>query len=104
MGLLYGCVVELNKIRRHLINLRKITRKYTSIKIALEGYYNVTDELERNPQKAQEAFNQIIQQSINEEKDFEQEDDKTVKLDEKDKFVQQKTIEQILSVIKSLKS
>ena len=103
VGLLWGCIIELNKLQRHLIGLRKMTRKFSVIKIALEGYYNVTDELEREPDKAQQAFEEIWRSAIDEEIDFEKEEDKLKKSDARDRFAYEKTLDEIIRLISSLK-
>ncbi|MDL2266027.1 pentapeptide repeat-containing protein [Parabacteroides sp. OttesenSCG-928-G21] len=101
VGFICGCVVEINKIRRHLIGLREITRKFSVIKIALEGYYNVTDKLERNPIKAQESFERIMNEFIEFRVEFDRKEEEVKHRDDKEKFVPEKAAEISLQIAKN---
>gem|GEM_PF-4371596 len=99
VGFICGCVVEINKLRRHLISLREMTRKFSIIKIALEGYYNVTDKLQRDSGKAQGAFERIMNEFIDYRINFDEKDTEHKKRDDKEKFVPQKAVEAALEIL-----
>ena len=85
VGFIGVCVAQINRAQRQLVTLRKYTRKYKVIKVALEGYYKVEDKLKKTPEKAQETFSAIIKQGIAENMDTEKEENALIKDSEKDK-------------------
>lgn len=97
-GFLYACVVEINKLQRHLISLRSVALRYSEIQIGLEGYYAVSNELEKNPEKAQEVFNAIVQRAIVSEISFEQAKIKPEKVDRDEPLIQEKVLEKLSEI------
>lgn len=103
VGFICGCVIEMNRAQRQLVSLRKFNRKYSVIKIALEGYYRVLDKIDRSPQKAQETFDSIIQDTIRNDVDIDKEEERIKKMETKDAFLQEKAINKCLSILEAMK-
>jgi Leucine-rich repeat (LRR) protein len=104
VGFIWAAIVQVNRAQRQLVSLHKFNRKYEIIKMALKGYYGVEKALEKNKDKAQQVFDDIIKQVLKEDINLDKEESDIIKENAKDKSIPKETLDTVIDYLQKLAS